>query len=153
MVLGLSHQTSRATHWKKSNAAVIPCSTDSVRWLGRPIMNGQLLHDHTATQPDDLVKWLLGAGVVHDAVIAPLVVALTWLTGRAVPVRARAPVRLGLIATAMLTVLTWPLVQGWGRRSANPSALPLDYGRNLVAVLAAIWLGAFFAITVRMRRR
>ena len=112
-----------------------------------------LLHDHTATQPDDLVKWLLGAGVVHDAVIAPLVVALTWLTGRAVPVRARAPVRLGLIATAMLTVLTWPLVQGWGRRSANPSALPLDYGRNLVAVLAAIWLGAFVSITVRMRRR
>ena len=112
-----------------------------------------LLHDHTATQPDDLVKWLLGAGVVHDAAIAPLVVALAWLTGRAVPVRARAPVRLGLIATAMLTVLTWPLVQGWGRRSANPSALPLDYGRNLVAVLAAIWLGAFVSITVRMRRR
>ncbi|HMC70525.1 MAG TPA: hypothetical protein VKJ07_15320 [Mycobacteriales bacterium] len=112
-----------------------------------------LLHDHAATQPDDLVKWLLGAGVVHDAVIAPLVVALAWLTGRAVPVRARAPVRLGLIATAMLTLLTWPLVQGWGRRTANPSALPLDYGRNLVAVLAAIWLGAFVSITVRMRRR
>ena len=138
-----------------------PPSPSRSRWFWAGLVAGLgfiaagvrgLLHDHTATQPDDLVKWLLGAGVVHDAVIAPVVVALAWLTGRALPVRARGPVRLGLIATAMLTVFAWPLVQGWGRRAANPSALPLDYGRNLVAVLAAIWLAVLVSITVRMTR-
>ena len=111
-----------------------------------------LLHDHAATQPHDLLKWLLGAGVVHDAVIAPVVVVAAWCTGRVVPPRIRTPVRLGLIATAMLTVLFWPLVQGWGRRAANPSALPLDYGRNLVAVVTAIWFMVFVTITVRLWR-
>ena len=111
-----------------------------------------LVHDHAATQPHDLLKWLLGAGVVHDAVIAPVVVVLAWTTGRVLPARARTPARLGLAATAMLTVFAWPLAQGWGRRTTNPSALPLDYGRNLVAVLIAIWLVVFVSITVRTRR-
>ena len=111
-----------------------------------------LLHDHAATQPHDLLKWLLGAGVVHDVAVAPLVAAAAWATGRLLPAAVRTPVRLGLIATAMLTVLVWPLVQGWGRRAANPSALPLDYGRNLVAVVASIWFTVFVTITVRVWR-
>ena len=111
-----------------------------------------LLHDHAATRPDDLLKWFVGAGVVHDFAIAPLVAAAAWGTGRLLSPRLRTPVRLGLIATAMLTVLVWPLVQGWGRRAANPSALPLDYGRNLVAVVASIWLTVLVTITVRARR-
>ena len=111
-----------------------------------------LLHDHAATQPPDLLRWLLGAGVAHDALIAPVVAAAAWGTGRLLPLRIRTPVRLGLIATAMLTVLVWPLVQGWGRRAANPSALPLDYGRNLAAVVASIWLTVIVTITLRLRR-
>lgn len=110
-----------------------------------------LLHDHAATRPHDLVKWLLGAGLVHDAVIAPSVAALAWLTGRVLPARARTEVRLGLIATAMLTLFTWPLVQGWGRRNTNPSALPLDYARNLGVALVAVWFVVVVSITVRTR--
>ena len=136
-----------------------PSPPDGWFWAGLVIGVGfvaagvrGLLHDRAATQPTDLVKWLLGAGVVHDAVIAPLVVAGAWITGRVLLPRARTPVRLGVIATAMFTVLFWPLVQGWGRRATNPSALPLDYGRNLVAVLAAIWLTVLVSITVRTWR-
>ncbi|HEX4822541.1 MAG TPA: hypothetical protein VFV00_20195, partial [Acidimicrobiales bacterium] len=134
-------------------------ATDGWFWAGLVIGIGViavglrgLLHDQAATQPHDLVKWLLGAGVVHDAVLAPLVMAAAWGTGRVVPSRLRTPVRLGLIATAMLTVLVWPLVRGWGRRAANPSALPLDYGRNLVAVLGAVWCVVLLTIAVRVWR-
>jgi hypothetical protein len=110
-----------------------------------------LLHDRAATQPSDLMKWLLGAGIVHDAVIAPIVVLAAWITGRAIPARARTPIRLGLAATALLIVLTWPLVQGWGRRTANPSALPLDYGRNLISTLAVLWAVVIVFAVVRLR--
>jgi hypothetical protein len=110
-----------------------------------------LLHDRAATQPSDLMKWLLGAGIVHDAVIAPIVVLAAWITGRAVPAPARTPIRLGLAATALLVVLTWPLVQGWGRRTANPSALPLDYGRNLIATLVGLWAVVIVFAVVRLR--
>jgi hypothetical protein len=110
-----------------------------------------LVHDRAATQPSDLIKWLLGAGIVHDAVIAPVVVVAAWITGRIVPARARSPIRLGLAGTALLVVLIWPLVQGWGRRTANPSALPLDYGRNLIATLAVLWAVVIVVAVVRLR--
>jgi hypothetical protein len=110
-----------------------------------------LLHDRAATQPSDLVKWLLGAGIVHDAVIAPIAVLAAWITRRAVPAPARSPIRLGLAATALLVVLTWPLVQGWGRRTTNPSALPLDYGRNLLATLVVLWTVVIVVAVVRLR--
>jgi hypothetical protein len=114
-----------------------------------------LLHDRAATQPSDLMTWFLGAGIVHDAVIAPIAVLAAWITRRVVPAPARSPIRLGLAATALLVVLTWPLVQGWGRRAANPSALPLAYGRNLIATLIVLWAVVIgFAIArVRGARR
>ena len=99
---------------------------------------GGLITDHQATKPPQLAIWFFGAGIAHDAVVAPIVVALGVLT-RQLPRLARTPVRLALAASALLTLLVWPLVQGWGVSASNPSALPLDYGRNLLAVLAALW--------------
>ena len=47
-----------------------------------------------------------------------------------------------------------PAVLGIGRRADNPSLLPLDYGRNLAAVLAVIALAAACAVVVsRLRTR
>ena len=89
--------------------------------------------------------WFIGAGIVHDALLAPVFVLVGFATTR-VPHAARTPIRLALAASALLTVFAWPLVQGWGRRAANPSALPLDYGRNLVVSLVAIWFVTAIAV-------
>jgi hypothetical protein len=110
------------------------------------------LHDAGATKPRDLTRWLLLAGVTHDFVWIPLVIVAGFLTNY-LPATARNPVRIGLAVSAFITITTWPLVQGWGRRAANPSALPLDYGRNLIVVLALCWITVGSAIAIRTWRR
>ncbi|WP_053206103.1 hypothetical protein [Jiangella muralis] len=108
--------------------------------------------DRADTRPVDLAVWLAGSGLVHDVLLAPAVVAAALAT-RWVPVVARLPVRLGLALSALLTVLFWPVVRGWGRSPSVPSALPLDYGRNLVLVLAITWMVVAAAVVVRVLRR
>lgn len=107
--------------------------------------------DRADTRPADLVGWLAGSGVLHDALLAPVVVAAALAT-RWVPEAARLPVRLGLALSALLTVLFWPVVRGWGRSPSVPSALPLDYGRNLVLVLVLTWVVVAAAVVVRVLR-
>ena len=107
--------------------------------------------DRADTRPADLVVWLAGSGVAHDALVAPATIA-TVLATRWLPLAARLPVRLGLALSVLLTVLFWPVVRGWGRSPSVPSALPLDYGRNLLVVLALIWLATGVAVAVRLRR-
>lgn len=108
--------------------------------------------DRADTRPADLVIWLAGAIAAHDALIAPAAIAVALAT-RWLPDAARLPVRLGLALSALLTLVFWPVVRGWGRSASVPSALPLDYGRNLVAVLALVWLVVGVAVVVRARRR
>lgn len=108
--------------------------------------------DRADTRPAELAGWLAGAGVAHDFVVAPIVVVAAWLTGR-LPDWTRTPVRLGLALSALVTLVFWPVVRGWGRQPSVPSALPLDYGRHLVVVLAAIWATVGLALAVRLVRR
>ncbi len=112
-----------------------------------------MLGASAATQPKNLAAFLLGAGIVHDAVIAPVVVIVGWLVTRLLPPLARVPVWFALAATGLLVAFTWPLVRGWGRRSANPSLLPYDYGRNVLIGLAVIWAVALLEIGRRLLLR
>lgn len=108
--------------------------------------------DRADTRPADLVVWLAGSGLVHDALVAPAVVVAALAT-RWLPVVARLPVRLGLASSALLTLLFWPVVRGWGRSPSVPSALPLDYGRNLLLALAGVWLAVGVAVMARVGAR
>ena len=99
--------------------------------------------------------FLLGAGVAHDALWAPAAVALGLLTATFVPAWARIPVRLGLAFSALCVLFSWPLVRRYGARPRNPSLLPLDYGRNLLLVLALVWAVVAVSLvrTAILRRR
>ncbi|CAM5634410.1 hypothetical protein SAVIM338S_06108 [Streptomyces avidinii] len=84
--------------------------------------------------PAGVALWLGGALVVHDGIIAPLVLA----AGAAVAaVPARGVVRGALLTAGALVLVTLPLLLRPGA-PANPSALPLPYGRNLAVVLAVV---------------
>jgi hypothetical protein len=111
-----------------------------------------LLGASAVTRPRNFATWFLGAGIVHDAVFAPLVVLVGWLTLRLVPRIARNPVRVALGFSVLLVATTWPLVRRWGARSANPSLLPLDYGRNVVLGLVLIWLVTAAIVVIRLTR-
>ena len=83
--------------------------------------------------------WFLGAAVVHDLLVAPVVFGVGWLLTRALPPPWRTPVKAATAVSAVLVVFVWPLVRGYGRSAALPSALPLDYVSNLIGALAVIW--------------
>ena len=111
-----------------------------------------VLRDQDATVPRNLALWLFGSGIVHDVVVIPLAVLLGWATGRVLPRYAWTPVRLGLAWSALISIMFWPAVRGWGVREGNPSLFPLDYARNLTVTLVVTWLLVGLAIILNRRR-
>lgn len=110
-------------------------------------IGGRLLAD--LPDPFDVLVWMGGALVLHDGIIAPLVLA-AGLAVAAVP--ARGLVRGALLTAGVLVLVTLPLLLRPGT-PPNPSALPLPYGRNLLLVLAAVAVAAgAAAATGRWRR-
>lgn len=110
-----------------------------------------LLADPDGTHPPLLARWVLGLAVTHDALLAPAVAIAGLVLGRIVPARVRGPIRTGAAMSAMVALFAWPLVGGYGRHERNDSTLPLDYSRNLVIVLAVIWVGVAVGAVVRAR--
>jgi hypothetical protein len=98
-----------------------------------------------------VVTFVVGAGVAHDAIWAPLAVVLGALT-RLLPPVVRLPVRVGLALTALVVLVTWPVVRGYARTPRNPSILPLDYATNLTWAVVLIWLGVAGSVLLRSRR-
>jgi hypothetical protein len=101
---------------------------------------GASLLVHVRDVPGVLV-WLGGAVVLHDAVIAPVVLLSGLLLVRG---GVRGPARGGLLVAGALTAVALPVLLRPGR-TANPSVLPLDYPRNwlialaVVATVTALW--------------
>ncbi|GLV86011.1 hypothetical protein Slala03_57000 [Streptomyces lavendulae subsp. lavendulae] len=89
-------------------------------------------------EPWRIAVWLGGAVVVHDGLVAPLVMALAVLVALA-GLRLRGAVRAALTVAGSLTVIALPpLLRPAG--VANPTVLPLDYPRNWLLAMAAIAL-------------
>jgi hypothetical protein len=85
-----------------------------------------------------VIPWLVGAALAHDVVIAPIVCVFDAVAVARVAPPYRRAVQGGLFAAAVVTAFAYPFVRGYGRRADIPSALPLDYARGLVIVLAVI---------------
>lgn len=56
-----------------------------------------------------------------------------------IPAPVRAPIQGGLIATGIITLMSWPFLRGYGRDPSNPSVLPNNYAVSLLIVLAVVW--------------
>ncbi|KOY54912.1 MULTISPECIES: hypothetical protein [unclassified Streptomyces] len=106
--------------------------------------------------PWRIALWLAGAVVVHDGLIAPLVIAVAVLTG-AFGLRLRGVPRAALIVAGSLTAIALPpLLRPGG--AANPTVVPLDYVRNwlltmaAIAVAAGLWAGTRAALRGARRK-
>ncbi|MDP9864823.1 MULTISPECIES: hypothetical protein [Streptosporangium] len=102
-----------------------------------------LLADADQTRPLSWAVWFGGILIAHDLLLVPLVLATGVLTRRM-----RRPYRAALVIGAVITLVALPMVLGFGRRADNPSQLPLDYGLNLVVILAVIAAAGFAAGTL-----
>ncbi|MFH7597863.1 hypothetical protein WDV06_22545 [Streptomyces racemochromogenes] len=102
-------------------------------------------------EPWRIAVWLGGAVLVHDALVAPLVLAAAALAASA-GLRPRGFPRAVLIVAGSLTVIALPpLLRPGG--VANPTVLPLDYPRNWLLAMAALALVALGHVAARAARR
>lgn len=100
-------------------------------------------------KPFGVLSFLVAVLVAHDLLWMPVVLlAGALLTRFATPLW-----RTLAITVAALLVVAVPLTVA-ARPADNPSVLPLDYGRNLLLLLAVIAVtGIVAAITSRIRKR
>ncbi len=111
--------------------------------LGAPAGDGR---------PIGIAAVVAGAVVVHDLVVAPV----THRVGAAISRRCGpggAALRAAVAVSAVVVIFGLPLVTRVGARPTNSSALPLSYGRSVVAILAAVWLFTGGVLVVRRWRR
>ncbi|MFJ5901052.1 hypothetical protein ACIQFZ_37940 [Streptomyces sp. NPDC093064] len=95
--------------------------------------------------PMDVLVWLGGALVLHDALIAPLVLLAGLVLVRG---GVRGPVRGALLVAGALTAVALPVLLRPGP-TANSSVLPLDYPRNWLLTLLAVATVTMLALATR----
>ena len=102
----------------------------------------------------DVGIWVVGLDLVHDLAFAPIATLVALVAVALLPRRLRAPILAGLGASAVVLLLAWPLLGGYGRRRDNPTILPRNYTTSVLIVLAVIWTiaGAWFVVRVTRRR-
>lgn len=111
-----------------------------------------IVENSVQTRPGDLARFVVGGALLHDLLVAPLVIgAAAVVVGRAVPKRARAVVQAALVVSAVVALFSYPLVRAYGLATNNPTSLPHDYAANLLAVLGVVWATAAVLVLVRLR--
>lgn len=113
-----------------------------------------LLRDVAPRRYLGLGAWLLGALVVHDAVIAPVVLgvgALLRRAGRRMPGGVLIIVQVALVVAAVVTALVVPEILKQAIGTANPTVLPLPYGVNLALFYGGLAVATGLAIVLQIR--
>lgn len=131
-------------------------------WIGLIVGGGVLtfgviglMTNSAQTSPANMVKWVVGGLIAHDAIVAPAVVIASFLLARLLPAAIRGGIQATLAVCAVLVLMSYPVLNAAGRDPNNPSLLPLDYPRNLAIVLAIILVGGVTLTLLRaaLRRR
>ena len=99
-----------------------------------------------------LALWLLGALVIHDGILSPIVVAVGWAIARAVPPRARRYLQGALIMTALVSVVAIPMIYRQDSQPRSKSMLLQNFGGNLTLMLGIIAVMTLLAYAVRVAR-
>jgi hypothetical protein len=102
------------------------------------------------------LQWFVGADIAHDLIVAPAACLIGAAIARLVHPSARAHVRAGLFATAVILAIAWAPLHAYGHATApgNSSVEPLNYATAVPTVLIAVWalVGCWFTITMLQRR-
>ncbi len=104
------------------------------------------------TRPGNLAKFVVGGALLHDLLVAPLVIVAGVLLARAVPGRERAVVQGALAVSGIIALFSYPLVRAYGLAANNPTSLPRNYTAGLLVVLGVVWAFAAAAVILRLRR-
>lgn len=104
-----------------------------------------LLDDVVPKRYGGILLWLAGAIVIHDGIVAGLVIALNLMlrkVGRGVPLGVLAIVQGAIVVGAIVSLIVFPQIVKQGIGTLNPTILPLNYAANLV-----LFYGVLVAVT------
>jgi hypothetical protein len=104
---------------------------------------------------DQLVSagtWLVAGVVLHDGVLAPLVLLVLALGGRLLPAAYRAPAVVGLVVLGSATLLAVPVLLSYGAQVHNPSLLDRHYVLGWLVLGGLVVAGVVAGGLVRARR-
>jgi hypothetical protein len=96
-----------------------------------------------------LGTWMIGAVVIHDGLLSPLIIGVGVLLKR-VPARARHWLQVALITAGSVTAIALPLIARRGSQPAVKAILQRNYASDLtiiVGVIAAVSL-VLYAVNV-----
>lgn len=99
----------------------------------------------TFDQLKSLVLWLGGGVILHDGVLAPVVVALAVVGLRVLPASMRVPATVGFVLWGTVTVTALAVLSGQGGHTDNPTILNGHYrlawlvGTAVVALAVVGW--------------
>lgn len=110
-----------------------------------------LMRDFTSEQLVSLAIWLVAGLLVHDAVLAPLTIALGAGAARLLPQHAALGIAFLLWAT--LTVTFAPVLSGQGGKPDNDTILNQPYGPAWWVLTALLVIGGAVATWSRRRDR
>ena len=128
-------------------------------WIALPIGAGLMVFGAVGLLGDlgvgagvKVGAWLVGADVAHDFVLAPLACLVGAAVARALPRWCRAPVQAALLTSAVLLIVVFPALRGFGRDQVpdNPSVQPLDYTTATLTALAVVGSAAGVWLVVRL---
>lgn len=99
-----------------------------------------------------LALWLVGALVIHDGILSPIVVAVGWVVARVLPPRARRYLQGALVMAALVTVIAIPMIYRQDSQPKSKAILLQDFGGNLTLLLGLIAALTLLAYAVRVAR-
>jgi hypothetical protein len=86
-----------------------------------------------------IVTWALIGVLLHDAVFAPVCLALGFAGRRILPHRWWTPVLVAALCTVVLVLLAIPVYDKPGQHLDNPSVLDRDYAAGFWIALGVVW--------------
>jgi hypothetical protein len=99
----------------------------------------------------ELAGWLIGAVVIHDGVLSPLVVGVGVLVSR-IPPRARRYVQFALIVAGLIAVVAVPLILRRHSQPAVKAILLRNYAGGLTILLGMIAAASLLLYAIRVAR-
>ncbi len=110
-----------------------------------------MLINSEQSRPTDWLKWFIGSLLIHDFLVAPLVVALGFVIVRWVPGRYRGLFQGALLVSGMVVVFAFPFAGRFGSTN-HPSQLPNDYSAGIAILIGLTWAVAGVLFLRRWRR-
>ena len=98
-----------------------------------------------------IAVWLAAGVVLHDFVLVPLTLGVSWLGLRVLPGGSRAAASAGLVVLGTLTVLAVPVLGRWGANTDNATILDRHYGLGWLAVAGLTIMGVLLVLVAKRR--